>query len=67
MSGWDAALQLLLSEGTIEGFALLDHNSGSCLSTCGELRELWGDGLQPSPAAQQLRSMFHSGEARGRL
>lgn len=59
MRPWDAQLQELLGQGVIAGFALLDHNSARCLSTCGALQELWVDGRP----AQQLRSLFQESAA----
>jgi len=61
---WDSPLQALLAQGLITGYALLDHRGAGCLSTCGALQELWSDaGQQPSPAALQLHSLFHTGKA----
>ncbi|KAL4443697.1 hypothetical protein ABPG75_011434 [Micractinium tetrahymenae] len=60
MQPWDAPLQSLLAQGTLTGYALLDHHSGGCLSTCGALQELWGDGQRPSTACQDLWALFHT-------
>lgn len=62
MQGWDAPLRSLLAQGKLTGYALLDHRSGGCLSTCGDLQVLWGDGQQPSSACQDLWALFHTSE-----